>query len=52
MTAPPPGMMPMKKPIRVPRRIAIRDATQSFMVGHTWPTLVVTISVLMADSSP
>ena len=50
MTAPPPGMMPMKKPISVPRRIAIRDCTQSAIVGKTRPTLVVTISVLPACS--
>ena len=52
MTAPPPGMIPMTNPIRVPRRIAIRESTQSFTVGQTWPTFVVTISLFTADSSP
>ena len=34
MTAPPPGMMPMKKPSTVPRRIGFAESRSSSVVGR------------------
>ena len=50
MTAPPPGMIPMKNPITDPRRIAHLESAQSLSVGKTLPIFVVTISVFSVDS--
>ena len=50
MTAPPPGIIPMKNPMTEPRKIAHLESDQSLRVGKTFPIFVVMISVFNVDS--